>query len=378
MLVYMKLPSSLLQHLLLLLSVVVWETIAVLQLPPNVSVPAVLVFGDSVMDTGNNNNNFITEARCNFPPYGKDFPGGVPTGRFGNGKVPSDIIVDELGIKEFLPAYLDPNLQPEELATGVCFASGGAGYDPLTSQTAACISLSGQLDLFKEYIGKLRGLVGEERTQFILANSLFIVEFGTNDISNTYFLSRIRELQYDFPSYADILLNSASNFLKEIYGLGARRIAVFNVPPIGCLPSQRTAAGGIQRNIVVKYNDAVQFFNAKLSMQLHSLNLNFPDSRIVYIDIYTPLLDIILNYQKYGYKVGERGCCGTGKIEVTALCNRFTPLCSNDLEYVFWDSFHPTESVYKKLIGPILSKYLRDFIRRAACDEAGLWCHMDA
>jgi hypothetical protein len=44
--------------------------------------------------------------------------------------------VEELGIKELLPAYLDPNLQPSDLLTGVCFASGGAGYDPLTSQTS--------------------------------------------------------------------------------------------------------------------------------------------------------------------------------------------------------------------------------------------------
>lgn len=44
--------------------------------------------------------------------------------------------VEELGIKEFLPAYLDPSLQPSELPTGVNFASGGAGYDPLTSKLA--------------------------------------------------------------------------------------------------------------------------------------------------------------------------------------------------------------------------------------------------
>jgi hypothetical protein len=44
------------------------------------------------MDTGNNNNNMKTLARCNFPPYGKDFKGGVPTGRFGNGKVTSVLI----------------------------------------------------------------------------------------------------------------------------------------------------------------------------------------------------------------------------------------------------------------------------------------------
>lgn len=38
----------------------------------------------------------------------------------------------ELGIKEFVPAYLDPNLQSKDLLTGVSFASGGSGYDPQT------------------------------------------------------------------------------------------------------------------------------------------------------------------------------------------------------------------------------------------------------
>nr|ACU20649.1 unknown [Glycine max] len=176
---FMKLPfpphlaaSSLLHFILLLLLLIfdiVCKTRAVVKIPPNVSVPAVLVFGDSIVDTGNNNNNLGTTARCDYPPYGKDFKGGKPTGRFSNGKVPSDFIAEELGIKEYVPAYLDPHLQPGELATGVCFASGGAGYDPFTSQSASAIPLSGQLDLFKEYIGKLRGVVGEDRAKFILA-----------------------------------------------------------------------------------------------------------------------------------------------------------------------------------------------------------------
>lgn len=77
--------------------------------------------------------------------------------------------------------------------------------------------MSGQLDLFKDYIGKLKRLVGDDRTNFILANSLVVVVLGTNDISNTYFLSRMRQSQYDFPTYADLLVNSASNFYKVWY-----------------------------------------------------------------------------------------------------------------------------------------------------------------
>lgn len=37
---------------------------------------------------------------------------------------------------------------------------------------------------------------------------------GSNDISNTYFLSHAREVEYDIPAYTDLMVKSASNFLK--------------------------------------------------------------------------------------------------------------------------------------------------------------------
>jgi hypothetical protein len=43
--------------------------------------------------------------------------------------------VEELGIKEFLPSWRDPNLWPKDLPTGVSFASKVLGYDPLTPKT---------------------------------------------------------------------------------------------------------------------------------------------------------------------------------------------------------------------------------------------------
>jgi len=62
-----------------------------IKLPKDVKVPAILVFGDSVVDPGNN-NYLKTIGRANFPPYGRDFDGGVPTGRYSNGKIPSDLL----------------------------------------------------------------------------------------------------------------------------------------------------------------------------------------------------------------------------------------------------------------------------------------------
>ncbi|XP_048545834.1 GDSL esterase/lipase EXL1-like isoform X3 [Triticum urartu] len=95
-------------------------------------ISAVFMFGDSIVDPGNNNNR-LTEARANFPPYGQDFPGGKATGRFSNGRVPGDMLASKLGVKEFLPPYIGDDLELSDLLTGVAFASGGSGYDPLTS-----------------------------------------------------------------------------------------------------------------------------------------------------------------------------------------------------------------------------------------------------
>ncbi|KAI4368725.1 hypothetical protein MLD38_017250 [Melastoma candidum] len=52
-------------------------------------VPAMFVFGDSVVDVGNN-NELYTIVKANFPPYGRDFKDQEPTGRFCNGKLAAD------------------------------------------------------------------------------------------------------------------------------------------------------------------------------------------------------------------------------------------------------------------------------------------------
>jgi len=48
-----------------------------------------------------------------------------------------------VGVKEYVPAYLDSTLSIQEMMTGVSFASGGSGYDPLTPRLSVIpISLS--------------------------------------------------------------------------------------------------------------------------------------------------------------------------------------------------------------------------------------------
>ncbi|KAH1109415.1 hypothetical protein AAZX31_04G022000 [Glycine max] len=334
---------------------------AIVKLRGNETIPALILFGDSIVDTGSN-NNLITGLKCNFPPYGRDFEGGIPTGRFSNGKVPADFVAEELGIKEYIAPYTSPALQPGDLLRGVNFASGGTGYDPLTAQLVSVIPLSEQLEQFKEYIGKLKGNFGEAKTNFILSKSLVLVVSSSNDIANTYFATGVRKLNYDVPNYTDMLVQQASSFVKELYGLGARRIGVFGAPPLGCLPFVRALFGGLRRLCSEEINMASKLFNSKLSSELHKLNQSLPQAKVVYIHIYDSLLNIIQNPTKYGFEVADKGCCGTGTVEAAFLCNMLDPTtCSDDSKYVFWDSYHPTQKTYQILVGEILNKYTSNF-----------------
>ncbi|GMH03289.1 hypothetical protein Nepgr_005128 [Nepenthes gracilis] len=322
----------------------------------NLTVAGLLAFGDSIIDSGNN-NHLKTLAKCNFPPYGKDFMGGVPTGRFSNGRIPTDLLVEALGLKQYLPAYLDPKLKPQDLLTGVSFASGSTGFDPLTSKIASVISLSDQLNMFKDYIEKLKGMVGEERKNFIISNSIFLVVAGSNDIVNTYFGTPFRRTEYTVDTYTNLMVRSASSFVQELYALGARRIGLFGAPPVGCLPFPRTTAGGPQRHCVEEYNDAAKLYNSKLSPVIDHLASQLPNSIVLYINIYDPLYDIIQNPQKYGFEIVDKGCCGTGLVEVSILCTKLDAVCPDDSKNVFWDSYHPTEKTYKIIINSLVKKY---------------------
>ncbi|GJU81791.1 GDSL esterase/lipase [Tanacetum coccineum] len=185
----------------------------------NHSVSAILVFGDSTSDPGNN-NFILTPFKGNFPPYGRDFPNRIPTGRFTNGLLASDLIARYLGVKDNVPPYLDPSLTVHDLSTGVSFASAGSGYDPLTPTISNVIPLPRQLEYFREYKTRLAAKFGEKRTMEIVNNALYIVSAGTNDFVVNYFTLPIQRHKYSLPSYMEFVMNKQLDFLENqfLYG----------------------------------------------------------------------------------------------------------------------------------------------------------------
>jgi hypothetical protein len=97
-----------------------------------------------------------------------------------------------------------------------------------------------------------------------------------------------------------ILMEINMKLMKDLYELGARRIGVFSLSPVGCVPLQRTIKGGIRRNCVENVNEGALIFNSKLSTSIIDLSKKLPDSRVVYLENFSLLHDMIINHNNYG------------------------------------------------------------------------------
>ncbi|CAO2840021.1 unnamed protein product [Amaranthus hypochondriacus] len=313
--------------------------------------PAILIFGDSTVDTGNNNYivSILSPNRADHRPYGKDFPSHKATGRFSNGKLVPDFLAETLGLKESVPPFLDPGLSDKDLITGVSFGSAGSGFDDITSVSTRGISMTKQVEYFKKYIEKIGMIVGEKKAKEIIKKALVVINAGTNDFVINYYDLPTRRLQYNITGYQEFVLSRVQSFIEELHELGCRTMIVSGLPPIGCLPVQMTARFELPkaRKCLDDQNSDAKSYNQKLKKLLPHTQASFPGTRILYADIYTPFMDLVTNSEDNGFKVIDRGCCGTGYIETGSLCNVLTPTCKNASEFIFWDSAHPTEAVYQ-------------------------------
>ncbi|KAL1216857.1 GDSL esterase/lipase [Cardamine amara subsp. amara] len=311
----------------------------------NSTVTALFAFGDSILDTGNN-NLLLTVTKVNFFPYGRDFVGGRPTGRFGNGRVFSDMISEGLGLKSLLPAFRDPFLSNNDLPTGVCFASGGSGLDQLTASIQGVIWVSDQVKDFQNYITKLNGVVGDQgKANTIISNAVYLISAGNNDIAITYFSTINRRFQYTVPGYTDLLVTWTRDLIKSLYDMGARKFAVMGTLPLGCLPGARTLIGNVMCEFFT--NQAADMFNKKLSAEMDNLGASFPGAKFMYIDMYNPLIGLINNPMASGFLDGRDGCCCTPTSIIP---------CLDASRYVFWDIAHPTEKSYKTITPSIIEE----------------------
>ncbi|KAJ4830674.1 hypothetical protein Tsubulata_027983 [Turnera subulata] len=333
----------------------------------NKSATAILVFGDSTVDPGN--NNYVkTIFRANFAPYGRDFANQVPTGRFSNGRLTTDFIASYIGVKENVPPYLDPKLSIKELMTGVSFASAGSGFDPLTPQISNVVDMPKQLEYFKQYKKRLEAAIGRQRTENHIKKALFVISAGTNDFVVNYFTLPIRRKAYSVQDYERFVLQKAIDFTQGLIDLGARRFLFSKLAPMGCLPVVITLFSGktlIGRGCLDYYSSVAREFNAMVENELNLLQIRnaIHGVKIGLTDSYAVVSGMIQGPGSNAFDEVNSGCCGTGYLEAGILCNPHSFLCPDASKYVFWDSIHPTEMAYYnvfKATRPVIDFLVRD------------------
>ncbi|GAB4850753.1 hypothetical protein Ancab_030053 [Ancistrocladus abbreviatus] len=308
--------------------------------------PANFVFGDSLVDVGN--NNYIASfSKANYVPNGIDF--GKPTGRYTNGRTIIDIIGQQIGWKEFTPPYLAPTTTGTVILQGVNYASGGGGILNQTGKIfGGRINLDAQMDNFANTRQAIMSMIGEAAAAELLGNAIFSVAIGSNDFINNYLTPVTSTVERKLVSpemFVEAMISRFRLQLTRLYDLGARKIVVANVGPIGCIPYQMDTNPSAGDNCVTFPNQLAQLFNLQLRSLLQELNSGLEESKFLYADVYRIVNEIIVNHQSYGFESADSACCFVaGRHGGLVPCGPSSKVCSDRSKYVFWDPYHPSDA----------------------------------
>ncbi|XP_004488333.1 GDSL esterase/lipase At5g22810-like [Cicer arietinum] len=317
-------------------------------------VPALFIFGDSIVDVGNG-NNLPSIAKANFLPYGRDFVTHTPTGRFSNGKLTIDFASEIVGFASYQPAYLNLKVKGKNLLNGANFASYGTGYHQSTATLYRTLSLNQQLIYYSDCQKELVKAVGQSSASSIIADAVYVVVAGTGDFAQNYYLNPFLNKVFTHDQFSNIIIQCYSNFIQKLYALGARKIAVSTLPPIGCLPFIITLFSPHSNKCVEMLNNVAIDYNIKLNSTSEKLLKMLPNLNLVILDIYEPLYKLITKPTDYGFFESRKACCATGLIEIAIFCNQKSiGTCANASEYVFWDGYHTSQAANKFLFDHVI------------------------
>lgn len=251
------------------------------------------VFGDSLSDDGNV-----------YLATGGAAPASPNAQRFSNGPVAAEYLGSNLGLP------LTPSL-----LGGNDFAFGGAqtgfgNLNPLLNDTGVL----GQIGMFQA--GHPLGFSD---------SSLVMLWAGPNDIFSAL------ALNLDIPDTINTALGNLGNAITQLYGLGARRILMPNMPNLGITPF------GLGSGDPLGMTAISAGFNLGLSALIGGMEALFSGLDIIGFDTFSLLNDVAANPGDFGFT------------NVSSMCLVNGVACADPDSHLFWDSVHPTTAAHRML-----------------------------
>ncbi|CAN6206259.1 unnamed protein product [Urochloa humidicola] len=334
-------------------------------------------FGDSQIDTG----NFIRYSTDPGPvsrlPYGETFF-HRPTGRWSDGRLIVDFIVERLGFP-YWPPYL-AGKTAEDFRYGANFAVTGATAlsqaffkeKGLDIDDITPYSLGAQIEWLKKVLATL-GSTDHERRQ-IMASSLFLVgEIGANDYNQFPPFTQSNMTLGSVRALVPLVIHSIVLSLKSLINLGAKTLYVPGIFPLGCIPRYmfqfRDDSGGADGDYYDPdtgclrwLDDLAVLHNTLLKAELAALRRANGDVSVVYVDYYGAIRGIVAEPEEHGFAARTvlDVCCGGGgphnaNLTVTGCTLPGYVLCPDPSAYVCWDGLHNTEAVNRVIARGMLA-----------------------
>jgi phospholipase/lecithinase/hemolysin len=320
----MKFRRNILLSLLASLAVIGALTTAVparAQAGPHAVINRIVAFGASLTDTGNafiwfsEPANQICGTRLNVPPYDALDDLLIPSGpyargghHFTNGATWIEGLAQALA--------LSGNARPAFQNTGMKASNYAVGGARAVADFDCRFNLPKQISTY----------VGEVNQSS--AGTLVAIEIGGNDVRDALVAAANRD---DPAPYIKNALTSLSNGIVTLYGHGAQKFLVLNVPDIGKTPAVR-ALGPTAVAVGGALSDA---YNKGLANAV--ADLGKAGIKVTILDVYATLNDIVANPGNYGFVNATDACITPNQPPYT---------CARPDTYVFWDGIHPTKALH--------------------------------
>lgn len=316
-------PASIAATLGLLVSLVFSVTAHALNYPP--SFDRIVVFGDSLSDTGN-----LNLINPNLPA------------RFSNGPVAVEYVADQFGLSVAPSGFLAGQ------ALGTNYAVGGAkAVDDDGNEATPDTNLPTQINAYLQANG-----AADPNTLYVVViggNDLFAAQTIRSGVVFTEDAAERKAIRKQARESVKAAVLSAEAQISKLLQAGAQQLLVGNAPDIGAVPGTDKLVAGLLANTTTKAqqrranrlykasSNLTALWNRKLDRAVGRLERNY------HLDIIEWDLEAFLAGQ-----IEDGEALGFSNVEDSCLDKSLTGECSvtPPTGFVFFDDVHPTTVVH--------------------------------
>lgn len=147
---------------------------------------------------------------------------------------------------------------------------------------------------------QFRALVEQSQIEpNLIQQSIFLFQSGSNDIFD-YFLP-FDTPKLDPDAYVQTMLTQVAEFIDQLYKLGARKIVLVSLGPVGCVPARALLPGAPIDQCHEKMNVMVKNYNKGLETLVNNVSTKYHS----FVGVYGAVYDIVQRFRAIPTRYGN-------------------------------------------------------------------------